>query len=489
MHSFLPRSVRNALSRFASAVTLAFLLMLAAAVARAQCTITGPDVLCGGTASLCGSTEGIYQYYWSGPNGFSLITMNPCLDVTVPGTYSLQMYDIDFGTWYGPCTHAVAAGSNTACSINGPTTACIGTLIDLCGPSGNVSYSWTGPNGFADTSACIHVGVDGAYRLEMTDLSTGCAIAACDQTVAFTTCEAPPGPRTNCPRTARFWALQCGSDESLRSLSGDQLAGIAACVNQVSEFFAWSNPVDGFCGTLNHSSHGTLRARAKRQMAALQANLCAGAVAVATSTGSFIGLDAGTALQSNTIGGWMMDADHQLVTLEGAKLHEKSTKAAYRAIIRTAWNINHGHGIGPVCGMPNHVARQVQNGGNVPVSLSAMALSGEPNAEDAAEPLEVELADDEPEMAINRISPNPTSNRATIAYQLVAMSSQPVTLGVYDLAGRRLRDLVIATQAPGSYVIEWDGRDNSGQSLPGGVYFVRGHAGGQPVISRLTLVR
>lgn len=48
-------------------------------------------------------------------------------------------------------------------------------------------------------------------------------------------------------------------------------------------------------------------------------------------------------------------------------------------------------------------------------------------------------------------------------------------LAVYDLSGRRVRDLA-GTGAPGSSggaVVAWDGRDDRGQRLPGGVYWIR----------------
>ncbi len=48
-------------------------------------------------------------------------------------------------------------------------------------------------------------------------------------------------------------------------------------------------------------------------------------------------------------------------------------------------------------------------------------------------------------------------------------------LGVYDLTGRRVRDLAGGT-TPGSggmVVLGWDGRDDRGRALPGGVYWIR----------------
>jgi cytochrome c peroxidase len=68
--------------------------------------------------------------------------------------------------------------------------------------------------------------------------------------------------------------------------------------------------------------------------------------------------------------------------------------------------------------------------------------------------------------------PNPFQSSTTIRYELFAAAM--VTLRVYDLAGRVVRTLVPSTyQAPGPYATTWDGRDDDGRLLAGGVYFSR----------------
>jgi len=486
MHSISPRPARDTIVRLASAASLTLVLMLAAALVRAQCTITGPTAVCGGAAATLCAPPGYDAYEWTGPNNFQ--ATDQCITVSVAGTYSVMYFEAFSGQWIGPCDHPLTVGTATAASITGPTSACSGTPIGLCGPTGNFSYAWSGPNSFAATSACIQVSAAGTYSLVVTDLASGCSGAAASQTVAFTTCSSGP----NCPRPARFWASQCG--QAADALSAAQMASVAACVDQHCDLFSWSSPTDGLCSVLQIAAAPTLRARAKRQFAAVVANVCAGNLAVTTSQGSSIGLDAATAVGSTTVGSWMAATDQRMMTLESGSLHDKSVKAAYRDIIRTAWNINHGHGIGPVCGRPEHDTHHGVNGSLMPVGagtgVNGDELGGDVNSGDAAEPLEAELtADGDAELAIRQIAPNPATDRASITYELMASSSQLVSIGVYDLAGRRLRQLVNAPQAPGLYVIDWDGRDASGQSVPGGVYFVRGHAGSQPVQSRVTLVR
>jgi hypothetical protein len=62
-----------------------------------------------------------------------------------------------------------------------------------------------------------------------------------------------------------------------------------------------------------------------------------------------------------------------------------------------------------------------------------------------------------------------------------------VSLGVYDLAGRRLVELRRGTAAAGPQEVLWDLRDGSGKELAPGHYVVRLRAGGA-VLSR-ALVR
>lgn len=62
--------------------------------------------------------------------------------------------------------------------------------------------------------------------------------------------------------------------------------------------------------------------------------------------------------------------------------------------------------------------------------------------------------------------PNPFHATTTIAYTVEQPG--PVTLTVYDVLGRRVRTLVDVDQPAGSYQVDWDGRDASGQPVASG---------------------
>jgi glucose/arabinose dehydrogenase len=68
-------------------------------------------------------------------------------------------------------------------------------------------------------------------------------------------------------------------------------------------------------------------------------------------------------------------------------------------------------------------------------------------------------------------APNPFRSSADVWFRLAERA--PVTLTVHDLAGRRVRELLRGTAEAGDTRVTWDGRDDSGLSVPAGLYFVR----------------
>lgn len=70
-----------------------------------------------------------------------------------------------------------------------------------------------------------------------------------------------------------------------------------------------------------------------------------------------------------------------------------------------------------------------------------------------------------------RVQPNPFNPSTRISGELVAAGR--VELGVFDAQGRRQRVLASGELPAGPFSLEWDGRDDAGRRLPGGVYFVR----------------
>jgi len=77
-----------------------------------------------------------------------------------------------------------------------------------------------------------------------------------------------------------------------------------------------------------------------------------------------------------------------------------------------------------------------------------------------------------PSFGLGQNFPNPFNPTTRIRFSLAADS--PTSLGIYDLQGRLLRQLLAETRMEaGEHEVKWDGRDRRGRSLPSGVYFYR----------------
>jgi hypothetical protein len=70
-----------------------------------------------------------------------------------------------------------------------------------------------------------------------------------------------------------------------------------------------------------------------------------------------------------------------------------------------------------------------------------------------------------------RPSPNPFRGRASFRFGLARAGE--VQLELYDVSGRRVRSLAGGTLAAGEHSASWDGRDQQGNAVAPGVYFVR----------------
>jgi hypothetical protein len=67
--------------------------------------------------------------------------------------------------------------------------------------------------------------------------------------------------------------------------------------------------------------------------------------------------------------------------------------------------------------------------------------------------------------------PNPFNPSTTISYQLPGLDN--VGLTIYNLLGQEVRKLISEVQHPGQHTVQWDGRDSSGKTVPGGIYLYR----------------
>lgn len=71
--------------------------------------------------------------------------------------------------------------------------------------------------------------------------------------------------------------------------------------------------------------------------------------------------------------------------------------------------------------------------------------------------------------------PNPFNPKTIIKFNLPQTTD--ITLKIYNILGEEVRNLLGKEMIPGTHTAEWDGNNNSGELLPGGIYFIRLVAG------------
>ncbi|MEQ1833937.1 MAG: FlgD immunoglobulin-like domain containing protein, partial [Candidatus Eisenbacteria bacterium] len=89
--------------------------------------------------------------------------------------------------------------------------------------------------------------------------------------------------------------------------------------------------------------------------------------------------------------------------------------------------------------------------------------------------------------ALRMAFPNPFDQSLTIALALAQRG--PAQVGVFDVAGRKVRTLISGVQPAGQRLVTWDGRDDSGARLGAGVYMLRLDAGGHRETRAVRLVK
>jgi hypothetical protein len=83
--------------------------------------------------------------------------------------------------------------------------------------------------------------------------------------------------------------------------------------------------------------------------------------------------------------------------------------------------------------------------------------------------------------------PNPFTGETQLNVGLPAKSD--VRLDIYDVAGRRVREVTMNAQAKGWNTLRIDAHDDRGTALPSGVYFFRVHAGAETVTKKMVIAR
>jgi len=106
-------------------------------------------------------------------------------------------------------------------------------------------------------------------------------------------------------------------------------------------------------------------------------------------------------------------------------------------------------------------------------------------------PVSVESPDLIPEeYALHPNFPNPFNPETSIRFEIPANpASSKVKLVIYNNLGMEVRTLVNGTVEPGIHTVKWDGRNNAGEQIASGVYFLHIQAGTFNRTQKMLLVR
>jgi flagellar hook assembly protein FlgD len=85
------------------------------------------------------------------------------------------------------------------------------------------------------------------------------------------------------------------------------------------------------------------------------------------------------------------------------------------------------------------------------------------------------------------VVPNPFNPQTEIRFALP--QGARATLAIFDIRGRKIRTLVESDLPAGEHLAIWEGRDDSGQAQPSGVYLAKLSAGTLELVHRLTLLQ
>jgi hypothetical protein len=89
--------------------------------------------------------------------------------------------------------------------------------------------------------------------------------------------------------------------------------------------------------------------------------------------------------------------------------------------------------------------------------------------------------------SVDVTGPNPFYH--STMFVLTTDRPMSLTLGVYDVLGRRVARLYHGQVPTGRRVFRWDGLDEAGRSLASGIYLVRATDGQQTIVRRITRLR
>lgn len=90
-------------------------------------------------------------------------------------------------------------------------------------------------------------------------------------------------------------------------------------------------------------------------------------------------------------------------------------------------------------------------------------------------------------ITLSQNSPNPFVGSTTIKYDLPKPTN--INISIYNLSGQKIKTLVNENKGAGYHTVKWDGKNESGNKVPTGIYFYNMKAGNFKATQKLTLIK
>ncbi len=443
-----------------------------------QCAIDArADTLClGDTTTWCGQPDDMESYEWSEPaTGFTstdrCVLLGEGLD---PGTYAFTLAVTDLHDVYGcvgTCTRELTILSPPRCVIDSwVDTLCLGDTTTWCGqPDDMESYEWSEPiSGFTSTDqyALLGKGLDPgtyAFTLTVTDLHDCAATCTRDLTVLFPPpCAIDAWVDTLCLGDTTTW---CGQPDDMES-------------------YEWSEPMSGFTSTDQYALLGEnlLPGTYAFTLAVTDVHECVSTCTrnlVVRQSAPVVLLKFQATVQQDFIAlEWVTTSEGDVERWEVyrsdledgryAKIGELPSDGSVQTIQAYQW-----------------VDRTVNPGGVYFYKLKQVDSDSRPWWSHAVSATAVFDAPDN--YVLSQNYPNPFNVRTEIRYQLP--KSGHVTLKIYNNLGEEVRTLVDMYQTADDYLVIWDGRDDMGVNVAGGIYLYRLRAGRFEAVRKMVFLK
>ncbi|GAB4334276.1 MAG: hypothetical protein Kow0037_12860 [Calditrichia bacterium] len=86
--------------------------------------------------------------------------------------------------------------------------------------------------------------------------------------------------------------------------------------------------------------------------------------------------------------------------------------------------------------------------------------------------------------------PNPFNPTTTLSFEVAPdQLNSKVVLEIYNVIGQKVKTLFNGNVEPGIYTYEWNGTDDNGRLMPGGIYYAVMNAGGEQQVQKMIFIK